>query len=173
MSFLFLGLQELARRTFQVSGAQLVVGGVSALVLTLCVVFHYETMKYSARLLPKSGLPLRARVVALILVMFSAHVIEVWIFALSYWLLDAHPTLGALEGPFQEGALDFVYFSVTCFTTLGFGDIVPVGPIRILAGTEALVGLGMITWSASFAFLEMQRDWGEFHPTRPGSPPGP
>ena len=51
------------------------------------------------------------------------------------------------------------------FTTLGFGDITPMGAIRILCGTEALVGLSLITWSASLAFLEMQRDWAEFrHP---------
>jgi hypothetical protein len=42
---------------------------------------------------------------------------------------------------------------------VGFGDIVPVGPIRFMAGMEGLTGLVMITWSASYAFLEMHRDW--------------
>jgi hypothetical protein len=31
--------------------------------------------------------------------------------------------------------------------------------MRLLAGIEALVGLLMISWSASFTFLEMHRDW--------------
>jgi uncharacterized membrane protein len=36
---------------------------------------------------------------------------------------------------------------------------VPVGAIRILAGVEALTGLVLVAWSASFAFLQMQRHW--------------
>ena len=45
------------------------------------------------------------------------------------------------------------------YTTVGFGDLVPDGPIRMIASTEALVGLAMITWSASFSYLQMQRIW--------------
>ena len=60
----------------------------------------------------------------------------------------------------RRGFLDFVYFSAITYTTVGFGDYVPTGPIRFLAGTEALTGFLLITWSASFTFLEMQRYWG-------------
>jgi len=45
------------------------------------------------------------------------------------------------------------------FTTLGFGDVIPYGAIRFMTGMEALTGLVLITWSASFAFIEMQRHW--------------
>jgi hypothetical protein len=31
--------------------------------------------------------------------------------------------------------------------------------VRFLAGMEALSGFVLITWSASFTFLEMQRYW--------------
>ena len=55
--------------------------------------------------------------------------------------------------------VDSFYFSVVAVTTVGFGDVYPVGPIRFMTGMEALTGLVMITWSASFTFLEMQRDW--------------
>ena len=33
------------------------------------------------------------------------------------------------------------------------------GPIRFVCGNEALTGLVLITWSASFTFLEMERFW--------------
>ena len=55
--------------------------------------------------------------------------------------------------------LDFVYVSATTYSTLGYGDLVPSGPLRLVFGTESLVGFLMITWSASFAYLEMQRYW--------------
>jgi hypothetical protein len=153
--------QELGRREFDVTGPQLLVGAVSVAVTVLAVLFHYEMMVLTTRHLPRLGLRRRARIVALIFAMLSAHVVEVWLFGLSYWLLDRWPALGHLPGSFEEGAMDFVYYSVVTYTTLGFGDIVPRGPVRILTGTEALVGLALITWSASLAFLWMQRDWRE------------
>ena len=159
-------LQDIPRRQFHVSGADVVVGLVAGGVTLLCVFVHYEAMSNTSRLLTGPGIPRRVRIVALILTMLVAHVVEVWIFGLTYWWLDQWPQLGILPGPFHDGALDFIYFSVVTYTTLGFGDIIPTGPIRILAGSEALVGLALITWSASFAFLEMQRDWSEFHPGR-------
>jgi len=45
------------------------------------------------------------------------------------------------------------------YTTVGFGDITPEGPMRILVCIEALAGLVLITWSASFTFLVMQGYW--------------
>ena len=47
------------------------------------------------------------------------------------------------------------------FTTVGTSVAHLVGPIRFLSGTEALTGLFLITWSASFTFLEMERFWRE------------
>ena len=44
-------------------------------------------------------------------------------------LAGAHGTTGLIE---------FVYVSATTFTTLGYGDFVPVGHLRFLFGTEAL-----------------------------------
>lgn len=157
-----LALVQLSRDAFRVTGPQVLVGLVSGVVVVLCVLFHYEVMNRTSRFLPYLHVRRRTRIVVLILVMTFAHVVEVWIFALVYWALDSSGRFGGLTGTFEEGALDYVYYSVVTFTTLGFGEIVPVGPIRILTGTEALVGLGLITWSASLAFLEMQRDWAEF-----------
>jgi hypothetical protein len=37
--------------------------------------------------------------------------------------------------------------------------IFAIGAIRFLAGTEALTGFVLVTWSASFTFVEMQRFW--------------
>lgn len=55
--------------------------------------------------------------------------------------------------------LGAVYVSAVTHSTVGYGDFVPKGPIRSLLGTEAVSGFLMITWSASFAYLEMARYW--------------
>ena len=43
------------------------------------------------------------------------------------------------------------------FTTLGVGDIYATGRMRIIAGFQALHGFVLIGWSASFAYVVMQR----------------
>ncbi|HAG72314.1 MAG TPA: ion transport 2 domain protein, partial [Gammaproteobacteria bacterium] len=55
----------------------------------------------------------------------------------------------------------FVYFSITNYTTDGHGDIKPFGHFRFTAGIEAITGLLLITWSASFMFVEMTKFWEE------------
>ncbi len=162
-----LALQDVPRQAFVVTGAQVTVGVISILVVIVCVLFHYEVMSLSSRFLPRMRIPRRARIVGLIFAMFLAHIVEVWIFALTYWQPDRWPYLGHIEGEFPEGALDFVYYSVVTFTNLGFGDAIPVGAVRILTGAEALVGMSLMTWSASLAFLEMQHDWREFRRDAP------
>ena len=152
----------LARRSFEVTTADLTVGAVSGVLVLVCVLFHYEAMSTISRALFSLRLARRLRVVVVILTMMLAHVCEVWFFGLTYWWLEGYPELGGIEAADLGGALDFIYFSVVTYTSLGLGDMVPHGAIRILMGTEALLGLGLITWTASFAFLEMQRDWAEF-----------
>ena len=157
-----LALAEVARHDFVITGAQVVVGAIAGVLTIAVVLVHYEALSLLASLMPRLRLPRRMRITIAIFGMLLAHVVEVWVFGLAFWWLDRWPELGRLPGAFEEGALDFVYYSVVTYTTLGYGDIVPSGPVRILAGTEALVGLTLITWSASFSFLEMQRDWYEF-----------
>ncbi len=40
---------------------------------------------------------------------------------------------------------DAIYFSLTTFTTLGFGDFHPLGPLRHLAGLEAFIGASLMS----------------------------
>jgi Ion channel len=46
----------------------------------------------------------------------------------------------------------------TC-TPLGFGDITSDGPVRLLAGVEALNGLRLIGWSTSFTDIAIEHFW--------------
>ena len=68
-----------------------------------------------------------------------------------------HGGLGDLKGDHKLEVLDYVYFSSMTYTTVGYGDLFPSGPLRFIAAMEALLGLMLITWSASFTYLELQR----------------
>jgi hypothetical protein len=45
------------------------------------------------------------------------------------------------------------------YTSLGFGDVYPIESMRLISGVEALTGLLMIAWSASFTYLAMEQFW--------------
>ena len=132
---------------------------INILVVTLSVIVHYELLRLLSIYLPILKIRKRLKVVFGILGSLLAHVIEVWIFAISYYILIKSELFGSLQGNIEGNMSDFVYYSITTYTSLGTGDIHPVGDIRFLTGIEALCGLVLITWSASFMFLEMQKYW--------------
>lgn len=129
-------------------------------VISLIIGLHYEVLRNCIRLLPAVASKRRQRVIVLILVIMLTHAIEIWIFGLAYMLLLQWDLFGSIAGSVEiVSVIDYVYYSAMVYTTVGFGDLFPHGPIRLMTGMEALTGLVMITWSASFTFLEMQRDW--------------
>lgn len=129
-------------------------------MIIACVLIHYEFLYRATLIAPLLNIKHRFRILVGIIVALVAHAIEVWIFAIAYFYMHQSEGWGQLTGNFDASLLDCVYYSFATYTTLGFGDIVPLGNIRFLTGLEALTGLVMITWTASFLFYEMQRYWG-------------
>ncbi|MDH5357804.1 MAG: potassium channel family protein [Gammaproteobacteria bacterium] len=128
-------------------------------LVTLSVIIHYEVLYQLAKQLPSVAIPPRYRVLLGVFVIIITHIVEIWLFAIGYYLMIKIDGLGTLTGNIDQTLLDCTYYSFTNYTTLGFGDIEPSGHIRFLTGLESLTGLVLITWSASFLFLEMQKYW--------------
>lgn len=77
-------------------------------------------------------------IMGVVMGLFLAHTLEIWLFAAVYMALGQFATL--------EKAL---YFSTSTFTTVGFGDVVLV-EWRMLAAIESAAGFLMIGWSTAF-----------------------
>jgi hypothetical protein len=132
---------------------------INATVISLTVIIHYEVLYQFTLLMPKLKIRHRFRIVLGVFGALTAHAAEVWIFGLSFYLMHNAEGWGHLQGQFEGTLHDCVYFSFTTYTTLGFGDIQPIGDLRYLTGLESLTGLVLITWTASFLYLEMTRYW--------------
>ena len=132
---------------------------VNLFVIGLAVMIHYEFLFRVTLLMPRLKIRHRFRIVMGVFVALTAHAAEVWIFAISFYLMHEAEGWGHLQGNFDGSLFDCVYFSFTTYTTLGTGDIEPIGDLRYLTGLESLTGLVLITWSASFLYLEMTRYW--------------
>lgn len=125
-------------------------------VTALCVGIHYEALRALAAA-PATAPPRgRRRILAIIVALLMVHFVEIGVYAGAYQLM-AGPYFGSVHG--AAAFSDYFYYSATVYSTLGFGDLVPAGALRALTGAESLAGLVLITWSASFTFLQMQRFW--------------
>lgn len=143
-----------------VSPAHWAAVGLTLVIVLLTVGLHFEALERLNHWVPRwHRVAPRVRILILMFSLLVLHVIEIWLFGFGIHLASHFPQLGLVTGPEKAGFLDAVYLSATTYSTLGYGDLVASGPIRFLLGTEALVGLLMITWSASFTYLEMRHYW--------------
>ena len=90
---------------------------------------------------------------------FFANLLEMTIYGFAYFALVEYCNVGMLEGTTGFSPSNCLYFSAETYTSLGFGDIAPKGPISMLVGVEALNGLLLIGWSASYTCIAMERFW--------------
>ncbi len=123
----------------------LAIAGVMAMI---CILVHTEAISLVDKLRDRVR-SFRLSLLVTWSALLFAHVVEVWLYAMVYWLCDI-AGVGGLQG--MSSRLDYVYFSVVVYTTLGFGDIVPDSGVRLLAGSQALVGLCLIAWSATVTY---------------------
>jgi hypothetical protein len=137
----------------------LIVATACLFLLVATTVIHYEVLRLLTANLPKLQIEPRLRLVFVILGAFCAHFSQILLYGAAYWLLATFFDVGGMGAP---GRLPFsrcLYFSAETFTTLGYGDVVPHGALRLLAGLEALNGMLLMGWTASYTYLSMERLW--------------
>lgn len=136
---------------------------VSALLVAATIFLHFKVLKLSSKLVFAERRELRWPMLFVIAIIFIAHILEVILYSFAYLIMETFLGVGSLTGalgPRVDNLSDLFYFSIASYTTLGIGDILPEGPLRIVAGVESLNGLVLIAWSSSFTYLMMERLWG-------------
>ena len=129
-------------------------------LLVATTVIHYEVLRLLTAALPVLRIRPRVQLIFVIIGAFAAHFIEILLYGAAYYVLATRFDVGSMG---QPGPLHFsrcLYFSAETYTTLGYGDVLPHGDLRLLAGLEALNGMLLIGWTASYTFLSMERFWG-------------
>lgn len=137
----------------------------SMLVIAITSLITYEILRVVWNFLPSMSIRPRLRVLLIIIPIFSAHIISIWIYAFVYFIVENFTDFGILTGSIEqatftyEGFIERLYFSASTYTSLGFGDITPTRDLRMLASAEVLNGLVMIGWTVSFTYLAMEKFW--------------
>jgi hypothetical protein len=87
-----------------------------------------------------------AVMIPVVTVLMLAHTLEVTVWALGYSVVDAAPA----------GA-NLVYFAFVNYTTLGYGDVVPVEDWRLLGPMTAMNGVLLFGWSTAVIFEVLRK----------------
>lgn len=79
--------------------------------------------------------------IATVSMLMVAHLVEVAIWSIAYSLVGATP---------QD--TDDLYFAFVNYTTLGYGDIIPVARWRLLGPLTAMNGVLLFGWSTAVIY---------------------
>ena len=131
---------------------------IGLVVVLVAVGIHYEGLRLCSILVGRMKHLRRSRLAVAMFGAFLTHLVEIVVFAIAIGLM-IRAGLGDLQPP-PNGFMDLMYFSAVNYTTIGYGDQIPLGPMRHIAGLEALTGLVMIAWTASFSVFQMEHNWG-------------
>ena len=128
-----------------------------ALVMTILV---QVARKASARSKSHASQHLVLVMIPVVLVLMMTHALEVVVWGISYWLVDAAPV-----------GTDRVYFAFVNYTTLGYGDITPARQWLLLGPITAMNGVLMFGWSTAVIFEILRKTMGGV--ALPPAAPGP
>ena len=77
-------------------GALYGVAAISVVLVILCVLLHYEVLRKLSDWLDRMGRLHRTRVLVLILGLLATHIVEIWIYAGGYGLVDGMEGFGTI-----------------------------------------------------------------------------
>ena len=116
---------------------------IHALVMTLVV---YAAHAVRAKQKSSSSLLVINVMIATVSILMVAHASEVLIWALTYRLTGAAPVHS-----------DLVYFAFVNYTTLGYGDVIPVERWKLLGPMTAMNGVLLFGWSTAVIFEVLRK----------------
>jgi hypothetical protein len=79
--------------------------------------------------------------IAAVSILMAAHLLEIMVWSMAYRLLDVTPA-----------GSDTLYFAFVNYTTLGYGDVLPLPRWRLLGPMAAMNGVLLFGWSTAVIF---------------------
>jgi hypothetical protein len=79
-------------------------------------------------------------------ILMITHTFEVLVWSLAYSMVNAAPA-----------GVDLIYFAFVNYTTLGYGDVLPLERWRLLGPITAMNGIVLFGWSTALIFEVLRR----------------
>jgi Ion channel len=125
-------------------------GGISIINITIHSLVMAMLVRIAqlaaAKPMPHPSLHLAGVMIPIVSVLMATHALEVVVWSIAYGFVDAAPD-----------EADLVYFAFVNYTTLGYGDIVPLPRWRLLGPLTAMNGVLLFGWSTAVIFDVLRR----------------
>ena len=131
----------------------------AVLLVVVTFVVHFIVLRWLSAGMGRVVISGNVRILIIVIVVLAAHLVEIGIYAAAYEFGEKMLNLGSFGGIVVKEYLDYLYFSIVSYTSLGLGDVFPQDHLRFITGVEALNGLLLIAWSGSFIYIAMGRFW--------------
>ena len=125
---------------------------IHALIMVALVQISLKTSKMSAS---RPSLRLVVVMIVTVSVLMASHASEVFVWSLFYAIVGAAPA-----------GTDLGYFAFVNYTTLGYGDVIPVERWRLVGPLTAMNGVLLFGWSTAVIFDVMRRTMHDFEGRR-------
>jgi hypothetical protein len=129
---------------------------IASLIIIVTIAIHTGAMLLAVKVAKRKVSRWKRRIgmenidgiVSVVLIMFLASILEVWVWASAYLALNA---IEGLERAF--------YFSMVTYTTLGYGDVVLDEQWRLLGGFEGANGIIMFGWTTAVVMAVIHKNY--------------
>jgi len=118
---------------------------------------HFESFNIISSVIPR--LHSRIRILVVFFSVFLAHLVEISLYAFSFFLFREVFGLGGFSENFNGTPSHYFYYSAVSYTTVGISSFKAEGALKIISCLESLTGFMLITWSASFAYSSIGSFW--------------
>ena len=124
-----------------VSGVCVVIQGATLLIIFSVLMRYFDHIEERFNVIINHSI-----VIGVVWVLGIMHLVQVAVWALSFRYL------GCFDRFYQA-----LYFSLMTYSTVGYGDLVAPDAWKLFCGVEAVMGMLMFGWSASFLFSTVDK----------------
>ncbi len=132
---------------------------ISIVLVLFTTAIFYEILGVVLRVVAKHDLRGRLLMFFLVVSIFSAHTIAIWIYGAVYWVMVHTFGVEPLSGIAHDNFFGYIYFSAATYSSLGIGDVFPHGVMQFITGVQVLNGLVLIGWSVMVTYFSVQKLW--------------
>jgi hypothetical protein len=112
--------------------------------------FHYEALRRIRRF-ARSRAHRPLAIPAVLTLVIVAHVIEILLYMAMFMLARGPLHIGGFSGG-DNGLMSLFFYTVETYSSLGAGDVLPRGDVRLIASAASLNGILLLAWSGAFLF---------------------
>ena len=131
----------------------------SVFLVVTAVLIHYNGLTAIVKFAFMDEALSQRHLVMAILLILILHIAEILLFSAGIFVAHNVLHLGDFLGVREFNLEDYFHISAETFVTVGYGDLYPVGPLRVITSLESLVGVLLIAWSGTFTYFTVQQIW--------------